>query len=128
MLLYSIADRLYGYFSCFRGIFQYFQDLTNNLTFKLSMVRNKKLFKRLALRIGAFQKVQLEMIHFPYIVKKWKDAVNCPKIVAYTVKIFGLYNFWTPVENNISDVWNWNCWTLFGLVIEVGVHGLHAFP
>ena len=30
------------------------------------------------------------------------------------------YNFWTPIKNNIPDVWNWNSWTLFGLEIEVG--------
>ena len=40
------------------------------------------------LSIGLFQKVQREVIYFPYVVrKKWKVAVNFPKIIAQTVKI-----------------------------------------
>ena len=40
------------------------------------------------LSIGPFQKVQRETIYFPYVVRKnEKGAINCPKIVAYTVKI-----------------------------------------
>ena len=39
------------------------------------------------LSIGPFQKVQCEMVYLPYVVKKWKIVINCPKIVAYTVKI-----------------------------------------
>ena len=35
-------------------------------------------------------------------------------------EISGSYNFWTPVESNIPDIWNWNCWTLFGLKNELG--------
>ena len=31
-------------------------------------------------------------------------------------EISGTYNFWTPVKSIILDFWNWNCWTLFGLV------------
>ena len=39
-----------------------------------------------ALSIGPFQKVQHEVIYFPYVArKKWKTAINCPKFVAYMV-------------------------------------------
>ena len=34
-----------------------------------------------------FQKVQREVRCFPYVVRKMKTAINCPKIVAYRVKI-----------------------------------------
>ena len=53
ILLYSIWDHLYGYFSFFRGLFQQVQDSAYNLLFKFSfimvffqMVRIKKLFSR----------------------------------------------------------------------------------
>ena len=49
----SIVTHLYGYISCFRGLFQSVQDSTYNLTFKLffivfffRMVHNKELFRR----------------------------------------------------------------------------------
>ena len=35
-------------------------------------------------------------------------------------EISGPYNFWTSIKSCIPDVWNWNCWTLFGLEIKVG--------
>ena len=38
-------------------------------------------------------------------------------------EIFNPYNFWTPVKRNIPDVWNGNCWILFGSEIEVGEYG-----
>ena len=63
------------------------------------------------------------MIYFSYGDKKWKAAGNCPKIITYTIQnreISGAYNFWTPAKNNIPDVWNWNCWTLFSSEIDVG--------
>ena len=43
----------------------------------------------LALTIGLFQKVQCEVIYFPYVWEweKWEAAVNCPNIAAYSVKI-----------------------------------------
>ena len=28
-------------------------------------------------------------------------------------EISGQYSFWTPIKNNISEVWNWNCCTFF---------------
>ena len=37
--------------------------------------------------MGPFQKVQREVIYLPYEVKKWQVAENCPKIVAYAIKI-----------------------------------------
>ena len=40
-----------------------------------------------ALSIGPFQKVQREVIYPLCSDKKWKAAINPPKIVAYTVKI-----------------------------------------
>ena len=43
---------------------------------------------------------------------------NC-SIHGEYLEISGPYNFWARVENNISDVWKWNCWTLF--VSEIGV-------
>ena len=83
------------------------------------MVHNKKLFWRSSIK---YRKVQREVIYFPYELKKWKAAVNCHKNCSIHDKkheISGLYNFWTPVSSNIPDVWNWNCWTLFGSEIEV---------
>ena len=38
-----------------------------------------------ALSIGPFQKVQREKIYFRYAVRK--NEKNCPKVVAYTVKL-----------------------------------------
>ena len=73
--------------------------------------------------IGHFQKIQLELIYFPYVVrKKMKSRHKLSKkcnIHGKNREIFGPYNFWTPVKRNIPDVWNWNCWTLFCLEIEV---------
>ena len=91
--------------------------------FGWSTIRNFLEFP--ALSIGPFQKVQREMIYFPYELKKWKAAVNCPNIVAYTIKIMksGSCNSWAAANHNIHDVWNWNCWTLFGSEIEMGGHG-----
>ena len=43
-------------------------------------------------------------------------------------EISGPYNFWTPLKSNIPDVWNGNCWTLFGLEIEVGLWGCGCTP
>ena len=41
-----------------------------------------------ALSIRHFQKVEREVIYFPYVVRnKLKAAVHCLKIVVYTVKI-----------------------------------------
>ena len=37
------------------------------------------------------------------------------------------YNFWTPAESNVPDVWNWNYWTFFDSEIEVGGWG-HGLP
>ena len=34
------------------------------------------------------------------------------------------YSFWTTVKISIPENWNWNCWTSFGLEIEVGGHTL----
>ena len=50
-----------------------------------------------------------------------KLAKNC-STYGKNCEISGPYNFWTPVESNIFDVWNWNCWTLFGPEIEVWDH------
>ena len=38
-------------------------------------------------------------------------------------QIYGQYSFWTPIKNNISEVWNWNSWTFYCLEVEVGGHG-----
>ena len=48
-----------------------------------------------------------------------KLAKNC-NIHSKNREISGPYYFWTLVKINIPDVWNWNCWTLFGSEIEVG--------
>ena len=48
-----------------------------------------------------------------------KLSKNC-SIHGKNDEIFGPYYFWTPVENNIPDIWNWNCWTVFGSEVEVG--------
>ena len=47
-----------------------------------------------------------------------KLAKNC-NIHSKNREISGPYYFWTLVKINIPDVWNWNCWTLFGSEIEV---------
>ena len=54
-----------------------------------------------ALGIGPFQKVQREVISFPYVVRKNEKP---PYIVQMSVP----YIFWTPVKSNISDIWKWN--------------------
>ena len=71
--------------------------------------------------IGPFQKVQLEMIYFPYVVMKCRRELskNC-SIHGKNREISGPHNFWTPVQRNITDAWNWNWWTLFDSEIEVG--------
>ena len=51
-----------------------------------------------------------------------KLAKNC-STHGENCEISGPYNFWTPVESNIFDLWNWNCRTLFGPEIEVWDHG-----
>ena len=96
-----------------------------NLTLVLSfivvffqMVHNENLqWEGPALSIGPFHKVQHEVIYFSYSIKKNEEsAENCPKIVAYfdeNREISGPYNFWTLVQNNTPDVWNWNWWTFF---------------
>ena len=72
-----------------------------------------------ALSIGLFQKVQRKMIYFPYVVRKNVSELskNC-SIHGKNCEISGMYNFWTPIKSSIPDVWNWNCWTLFGLENE----------
>ena len=78
--------------SCFRGLVQ---DSACNLTFKLlfivvffQMVHNKRLFRRSSVKYWTFSKGPTWSDLFPLrIKKKWKAAVNCPKIVVYTVKI-----------------------------------------
>ena len=92
--------------------------------FEWSIIRN--FLEGPTLSIGPFQKVQCEVIYFHYEVKKWKVARNWINIVAYSLKnreTSRPYNFWTPAKSNILDVWNWNCWTLFSLEIEVGGGG-----
>ena len=37
-------------------------------------------------------------------------------------EISGTYNFWAIVKSNIPNIWNCNCWTFFGLEIELGGH------
>ena len=56
-----------------------------------------------------------------------KLAKNC-STYGKNCEISGPYNFWTPVESNIFDVWNWNCWTLFGPEIEVWDHAPPPHP
>ena len=48
------------------------------------MVPNKK---RPTLSTGPFQMAQPDVIYFPFAVKEWKTAVNCPKIEAHATKI-----------------------------------------
>ena len=97
MLLHLVVDHFYGCFPYFRGLFQQAQDSAYNLTFKLfphcgivvfewSTMRN--LAEGPALSVRHFQNIQREVIYFLFVViRKWKAAVNCKKIVAYTVKV-----------------------------------------
>ena len=77
MLLYSIADHLYGCLSSLRGLFQQFQDPAYYLTFKLSfivvffrMVHNKKFFRRSIVKYQTISEGPSGVIYFPYIVRK----------------------------------------------------------
>ena len=69
-----------------------------------------------ALSIGPFQKIQREVIHFPYVVRKMKNhrklSKNCSKH-GKSRETSGPFYFWTPIKTNIPDVWNWNCLALF---------------
>ena len=67
--------------------------ISSNLSFKLSfivvffrMVHKRNFSEGPELSIGPIQKVQREVISFPYVRRK-NAAINCPKIVAYTVKL-----------------------------------------
>ena len=58
-----------------------------------------------ALSIGSFQKVQREVIYFPYVVKKMKSRHKLSKHCSvYSKTRLWLYNFWTPTKSNIPDV------------------------
>ena len=73
------------------------------------MVHNKKLSEGQALSIGSFQKVQREVLYFPYVGKKMKSIHKLPKncnIYGKNREIFGMCNFCTPVKRNSPDVWN----------------------
>ena len=77
-----------------------------------------------ALSVRPFQKVQREVINFSCVVRKNERSrcilsKNC-RIHGEICEISGPYKFWAPTESNVSDVWNWNCWTFFGSKIEVG--------
>ena len=88
----------------------------------------KKFSEVPALSIGSFQKVQREVIYFPFVVRKnVSDLSKNVSIPCKSCEISGPYNFLTPIKSSIPDIWNWNCWTLFGLEIEVGLRG-HDLP
>ena len=82
-----------------------------------------------ALSIETFQMVQHEVIYFPFAVRKKVSELskNC-SIHCKNCKISDLHNFWTPIKTSILDVWNWKCWTLFGLEIEERDHGSPGLP
>ena len=56
-----------------------------------------------------------------------KLSKNC-RIHGKNREISGSYNLWASVKSNISDVWNWNFWTLFGLEIKMGGGGEGMAP
>ena len=69
---------------------KFFSRYKINLMFKLSfivvffrMVHHKKLFRRCSVKYRTFSEGPI----WSDLIKNWKPAVNCPKIVAYTVKI-----------------------------------------
>ena len=77
LILYSIMDQLYGYFSYFRGFFNssrippiIFRLNSRSLwsSFGCSTIRN--ISEGPTLSIEPFQKVQREVIYFPDIVRK----------------------------------------------------------
>ena len=90
----------------------------------------KKFSEVPTLSVRPFQNVQHEVIYFPFAVRK-----NVSKLFKYfsmhckSRAFFSPYNFLTPIKSSIPDVWNWNCWTLFGLQNEVwdGVGGVRAW-
>ena len=94
VLLYLIVHHLYGCFCCFRRLVLYVQDPAYNLTFKLLlivvflwMVHNKKLFRRSSVKYQTFSEGPTWSDLFSLrSKKKWKAAVNSPRIVVYTVK------------------------------------------
>ena len=50
----------------------------------------RKFSEDLGLSVGPFQKVQLEVIYFCVVLKKWKATINYSKILANTLKILKL--------------------------------------
>ena len=60
--------------------------------------------------VQSFQKVQWEVIYFPYLVTKTRSCCilsrNC-SIHGENWEISSLYKFWVPVKSSISDIWDW---------------------
>ena len=89
------------------------------------MVRNEKFSKVSALSIWPFQNVQREVIYFRFVVRKNVSKLSKNfSIHCKSREISGPCNFLTPLKSSILDVWNWHCWTLFGLGNEVGGTGM----
>ena len=79
-----------------------------------------------ALSLRPIQIVQREVIYFPFVVRKNVSELSKNlNIHCKSREISGPYNFLTPIKSGIPDVWNWNCWTLFGLENKVGERGRH---
>ena len=74
-----------------------------------------------ALSLRPIQIVQREVIYFPFVVRKNESELSKNlNIHCKSREISGPYNFLTPIKSSTPDVWNWTCWTLFGLDNEVG--------
>ena len=56
-------------------------------------------------------------------MKSYRKLSKICSIHGKNREISSPHNFWTTVKDNIPEVWNWNCWTFFGLEIGVWGHG-----
>ena len=79
-------------------------------------VHNKKLFRKCNVKYRTFSEGPTWSDLFPLAQMKSyrKMSKNCCTN-GNNFEISGLYNLWKPLKSSIPDVWNWNCWTLFGL-------------
>ena len=98
------------------------------------MVHNEKLFSRSSVTYRTFSEGPTwNDLLLLSSLKKWKMKIHCKLSKNCSIhdknhEISRPYEFWTPIKSNIPDVWNWNCWPLFGSEIEEGGHGPPAHP
>ena len=118
-LLHLIVDHLFGCLSCFsRSRIQHiiYRLKSRSLRSSFGWSTMKKFSEVTELGIGPFQNVQREVIYFLFVVRKnVSELFKHFSIHCKSRGISGPYNFLTRIKSNTPDVWNWNCWALFGL-------------